>query len=237
MSIFVGRTVELEWLNDRLLAAISGHPTTVVVDGPPGIGKSALISSFVDGLQTVRTLRASGDEAEAFLPFGVVRQLLGAPLSPLESLWVDPFAAGADLLKDLDRLGECLATVLVVDDAHLADAPSAGALTFALRRLVADPVLAIFVSRDDQVSRLPAGLLRLADVHGDRLHVAGLSDAAVVDLAKARGLGDPSGAAATRLRRHTAGSPLYLRALLDGFPSRRLPRQVRYRRRRRTHCW
>jgi DNA-binding CsgD family transcriptional regulator len=214
MPLFVGRAQELDWLADRLSTAIASKPSIVVVDGPPGIGKSALVSAFLDGLRDVRTLRASGDESETFLPFGVVHQLLGIS----GTAWEDPFAAGAAVLQDLDRLGDLRATVLVVDDAHLADAASLGALTFSLRRLAADPVLAIFVTRDDQVSRLPAGLLRLADAGGDRLHVHGLSETEVAELIQARGLGEPTGAATARLRRHTDGSPLYVRALLDELP-------------------
>ncbi len=216
MPLFVGRAPELEWLEGRFATAVSGSPSTVVMDGPPGIGKSALVSTFLDGVRAVRTLRASGDESETFLTFGILHQLLGTS----ECSWEDPFAAGAAVLQDLDRLGDRQATVLVVDDAHLADAASLGALTFALRRLAADPVLAIFVTRDDQVSRLPPGLLRLADAHEDRLHVHGLSETDVAELVQAQGLwtGPGAGAAANRLRRHTDGSPLYLRALLDEFP-------------------
>ncbi len=213
MPLFVGRTTELDWLQGRLATAVSEKPSTVLIDGPPGIGKSAIVSTFVAGLRDVRTLTASGDEAEAFLPFGVVHQLLG----PAADSWTDPFAAGAAVLRDLDRLGRRSATVLLVDDAHLADVPSLGALTFALRRLAADPVLAIFVTRDDQVARLPPGLLRLAEAHGDRLHVQGLDETEVAELVAATGVGDAAGAA-TRLRRHTDGSPLYLRALLDELP-------------------
>ena len=210
MPLFVGRTGELDWLAGRLSTAVSSRPTTAVIDGPPGIGKSALVSTFLEGLADVRTLSASGDESETFLQYGIVNQLLGTS----QGSWEDPFAAGAAVLQHLDRLGDRQATVLVVDDAHLADTASLGALTFALRRLAADAVLAIFVTRDDQVSRLPPGLLRLA-AEGDRLHVHGLSETEVAELVQARGLGDPAGAAATRLRHHTDGSPLYLRALLD----------------------
>ena len=220
MPLFVGRATERDWLDDRLTTAVAGRPSTVVVDGPPGIGKSALVSTFLDGLRDVRTLSASGDESEAFLQFGIVRQLLGTS----DGSWEDPFAAGAAVLEDLDRLGDRQATVLAVDDAHLADAASLGALTFALRRLAADPVLAIFVTRDDQVARLPPGLLRLADAHGDRLRVDGLSETEVVELVQAQGLGpgNGTGAAAARLRDHTDGSPLYLRALLDELPAETL---------------
>ena len=214
MPPFVGRAAELDWLAGRLETAVSSRPATVVVDGPPGIGKSALVSAFLTGRCEGRVLSASGDESETSLAFGVAHQLLGTA----EDSWEDQFAAGAAVLADLDRHGDVRPTVIVVDDAHLADAASLGALTFALRRLAADPVLAVLVTRDDQVSRLPPGLLRLADAHGDRLHLRGLAESEVDELLRARGLG-PAGATAARLRRHTDGSPLYLRALLDELPA------------------
>ncbi len=214
-TLFVGRSAELDWLNDRLAVAVSGRPSIAVVDGPPGIGKSALMTAFLDGLSGARVATASGDEAETSLPYGIVQQLLDRPDSP----WEDPFGAGAEILERLDPSGAQTATVLVVDDVHLADTVSMDALTFALRRLAADPVLAVFVVRDDDVWRLPPGLLRLAEAHEGRLHVGGLTDAEVADLLKVHGLADPSGTAAARLSRHTGGNPLYVRALVDELPA------------------
>ena len=60
MPLFVGRAAERDWLGGRLSNAVSGTPSTVVVDGPPGIGKSALVSTFLDGLRDVRTLKRLG---------------------------------------------------------------------------------------------------------------------------------------------------------------------------------
>ena len=206
MPPFVGRAAELDWLAGRLETAVSSRPATVVVDGPPGIGKSALVSAFLAGRCEGRVLSASGDESETSLAFGVAHQLLGTA----EDSWEDQFAAGAAVLADLDRHGDGRPTVIVVDDAHLADAASLGALTFALRRLAADPVLAVLVTRDDQVSRLPPGLLRLADAHGDRLHLRGLAEPEVDELLRARGLGPRRGdrrAAAAAHRRQPVVPP------------------------------
>ena len=54
MPPFVGRSAELGWLDSRFSTAVAGSPSTVVVDGPPGIGKSALVSNFLQGLRSVR---------------------------------------------------------------------------------------------------------------------------------------------------------------------------------------
>src|SRR6478672_10310738 len=98
MPNFVGREHELGWLGERLASAGSGHPQTVVVEGPAGIGKSALLGAFTAGLDPAQLLDASGDEDERFLAFGLLQQLTGAP----SRSWEDPFVAGADLLRILD---------------------------------------------------------------------------------------------------------------------------------------
>jgi len=215
MPTFVGRADELGWLGARMADVVAGHHHTVLIEGPAGVGKSALLAAFTHGLESTQTLKASGDEAETFLPFGVLDQLLG----PSASRWEDPFVAGAALLQFLDRQGEAQPTVFVVDDAHLADTASMSSLTFALRRLQADRVLAVFVSREDEVSRMPPGLLRLADSQDDRLRISGLSDDDVMAFVSARGRGRLSPRAAARLRRHTGGNPLYLDALLGELPA------------------
>jgi hypothetical protein len=80
--------------------------------------------------------------------------------------------------------------------------------------LRSDPVLAVLTVRTDEVGRVPAGLLRLADVRGERITLSGLTPAEVRELAVTLGCGPLSQPAAARLRDHTAGSPLHLRALM-----------------------
>src|SRR6187431_1301401 len=139
MQSFVGREHELGLLDERLDAAATGHPQTVVVEGPAGIGRSALLARFAARVEPDRLLTASGDEDETFLAFGLLQQLTGLSTRT----WDDPFVAGADLLRLLDDRSGSGPTVVVVDDAHLADTASLRALTFALRRLRADPVLTL----------------------------------------------------------------------------------------------
>jgi predicted ATPase len=158
MPTFVGRSAELGLLQARFAEAAAGRPRTVVLEGPAGVGKSALLHAFVGSLDPATVLAASGDEAETFLQFGALRQLLGSR----SGTWPDPFAAGGHVLEILDQRHREQPTVFVIDDAHLADTASLTALTFALRRLQADRVLAVFVVRDTDVARIPAGLLRLA---------------------------------------------------------------------------
>jgi len=205
----VGRSSELALLRARLADAASGAPQVVLVEGPSGVGKSTLLQAFVDGLEHATVHFASGDESETHLRFGVLQQLLGLR----QAGWADPFAAGAALLRSLDERPGEEPTVFVVDDAHDADAESLAALTFALRRLRADRVMAVVVARDDDSGNLPPGLLKLADSAQSRVLLGGLTEDDVLSLASALGLRASHGSAA-RLQQHTSGNPLYLRALL-----------------------
>jgi hypothetical protein len=111
--VFVGRAGELAVLEAAAAAARRGE-TRVLVEGEAGAGKSSLLARFASGLAGVAMLRASGDEAELLLPYGVVGQLVasgwgagGRPglLAAELSDRVDPLAVGADLLVWLSLCG------------------------------------------------------------------------------------------------------------------------------------
>ena len=216
MPGFVGRAAELAYLRARLTETASGLPRTVILEGPGGSGKSALLQAFAATLDRASVLSASGEEEESFLRFGVLNQLLGSRSDD----WSDPFAAGAHLLDALDQRHAKTPTVLVIDHAHLADSDSLTAVSFALRRLQADPVLTLIATGEPE--RLPAGLLRLADSEDGRLRLPGLTVDEVVQLAATRGHDGLSQRAAERLRQHTGGNALHLRALMDDLSSETL---------------
>src|SRR4051794_2152200 len=78
MHGFVGRRTELTALRARLAAAGAGDPQVVQIQGSAGIGKTALLTRFLadpgDGVHPV-VLRASGEETEVLVPYGVVDQI------------------------------------------------------------------------------------------------------------------------------------------------------------------
>lgn len=78
MEVFVGRQGELTALETAKRDAVAGVPRLVMVTGPPGIGKSALLRAFVAGCGDLTVRRASGDEAEKTLDYGLLDQLAGA---------------------------------------------------------------------------------------------------------------------------------------------------------------
>ena len=81
MSLFVGRQDELSVLEGALREAASGHFTVAVVLGAAGIGKTALVRTFVDRVARspcradgrcpqVYWAEAAGDDAPGTVPGG-----------------------------------------------------------------------------------------------------------------------------------------------------------------------
>src|SRR3978361_1313285 len=74
----VGRTEELAVLRDALARGRARRPRVVLVEGPVGMGKTALVEAFLGELGAARVLLASGLETERDVAFAVVDQLLRA---------------------------------------------------------------------------------------------------------------------------------------------------------------
>ena len=172
-GVFVGRADELAVLEAAAAEARGGRPKVVLVEGEAGIGKSALLARFAAGLADAAVLRASGDEAERLVPYGIVAQLVasargagGSPPGLLASELsgaVDPLAVGAELVIWLGQV--CCGQKMVlacIDDLQWADGPSARALLFAVRRLHVDQVLVVLSARAGELSRLGEGWPRFA---------------------------------------------------------------------------
>jgi DNA-binding CsgD family transcriptional regulator len=149
MSRVVGRVTLLTQLR-KLLAG----GTSVALDGPPGIGKSALLDDLESGLDAL-VLRAGGAASEQSMPYAALQDLLdqvpaaladavppvlrgygesglvGAPGT--EELRCAVSRAFRTLLDQLTTDGRKV--VLLLDDVHWLDPESAGAVGYARRRL------------------------------------------------------------------------------------------------------
>ena len=82
------RSEELARIESALAEARAGRGTFVVIEGPAGIGKTALLAAArvaaADG--GMRVLRSRGTELERDFAFGVVRQLFEPPLAEASEL-------------------------------------------------------------------------------------------------------------------------------------------------------
>ncbi len=236
---FVGRQAELDILSGAMSAARAAQPQIVWIEGEPGIGKTAFMRRFLTTTEEAVVLEASGDESETTLDCGVVLQLFARAAAILGETtpWeqaarrspTSAFAVGADLLGMLGALQDAAPVVMVLDDAHWLDSSSAAALLFTLRRLHGDRVLVLVVGRPDGLRHLGPSWARLfADgERAQRITLSGLSGTEVNQLAELLGIGPLTVAAGERLREHTSGHPLYVKALLNELPLDRLNRSDR----------
>ena len=216
--MLLGRTEERLALDHLLGQAREGYSGVLAVVGEPGIGKSALLDYAAQAAGGMRVLRARGIESEAEVPFAGLAELLRPVLGVMEQIPApqaqalagalalgpstarDRFAIGAATLSLLSACAEEAPLTVLIDDAHLLDGSSAGALLFAARRLIADPIAVVLAVRDGEPSLLDGADLRV-------LRVGGLSQSAGVELLASAHV---SPEAAEQLHRATGGNPLAL---------------------------
>jgi len=82
------RSEELARIESALAEARTGRGTFVLIEGPPGIGKTALLAAARTAAAEggMRVLRSRGAELERDFAFGVVRQLFEPPLAEASEL-------------------------------------------------------------------------------------------------------------------------------------------------------
>jgi DNA-binding CsgD family transcriptional regulator len=228
----------------RVLAAVrraaGGDPSLVIVEGAAGLGKTALLQAVRADIGDAATvLAARPAEHEADFAYGVVRQLLGAPLARLDpaarerlvrgsgagalaALADDaapppPFDGSFGIVDGLYWLVAELAAqgplTLVVDDAHWADAPSLRFHGHLLRRLDGLPVGVVIALRPQEPGT-PLDLLDplRVDPRAEVVALRPLSEEAVGRIVTTNGTVD---AAFVHACHHaSAGNPLYLRELI-----------------------
>ncbi len=224
LDVFVGREEELARVAEVISRVEAGQPWLVAVEGEPGMGKTALARRCLAQAPGLKVLWARADQAETDLDFGIVDQLLRAagdavptvPSTDGAGPAASSFAVGAHLLEVVGGQQATQAVALVIDDLQWADRRSVEALTFMLRRLSVDPVLAVVMYRGPS-DRLDEATQRLLLSVENRAPVplGGLSLDEVAALAAALDMGALGGEVVKRLYRGTGGHPLYLRAALS----------------------
>lgn len=219
----VGRRHELALIAE-LLSGVDGCGAVLLLDGPPGVGKSSILAHAADAARQHRmsVARVSGVASEAALPFAAAADLLApfisgyAELLPagqrgtLERCFAPggspaaggPYAAYLAALSLLTRAAEHDPVVMAVDDLQWVDDASQRMLAFLARRIDADRVIMLLAARE-----VPALWHGIDAVR--RLTLAGLEEADCATLLERAGAPVAAGVlpALTEL---TAGNPLVL---------------------------
>ena len=219
--MLIGRAPEQQRIARLLAGARVGKSGILAFVGEAGIGKTALLDAAAEQADGMRVLRVSGNPAETGIAFAALLQLLRPALGLLPALprpqaralevafaledgeVGDRFAIGAACLSLLSRFGEDQPVLVIVDDAHDLDRPSAEAIVFAARRLLADRVAVLLASRPTTSGPVVDAGLPLQQLTG--LDVAGATR--LVTESGARPL---SRAQVARLHTLSAGNPLAL---------------------------
>ena len=226
--MLIGRDREREQLDALLTEARLGRSRALVLRGSAGIGKTLLLDYAVQQASGFQVLHYTAVESEAELPFAGLQALLGrllvhlpeipepqaralrAALALEASANVNRLAVYAGALSLLGVAAERVPLLVVVDDAHWLDRPSAEALTFAARRLTAESLALLFAVREGEGIDLGVAL--------PTIELEPLEVAASMELLHERFGSTIAAKVARHLAEATGGNPLALlevAALLD----------------------
>lgn len=227
----LGRDSEIALLTQLVKAVSLGQGAPVLIEGEPGIGKSALVGSVLEQTRSARrhVFWGAGDElgqALPLLPFidglrvrepsvnprrKTIVQLLRGEIAADRGADV-PGVVAEQLLALITEHSAEQPTVVIIDDLQWAD-PASVALWGRLARSARQmPLLLIGMmrpvpQRDDLVA-----LRRVVEDQG-RIQLSGLTDAAVSELVAALAGGAPD-ASLLGLASDATGNPLYISELV-----------------------
>jgi DNA-binding CsgD family transcriptional regulator len=248
-AALIERAAELDEIDRAVARARDGSASLQLFEGPPGIGKTALLELAREraGDGGLAVLHASGAEMEGEFAYGVVRQLLestarslsgerrervldgaAALASPVllgsgpgaDTATQDTFAVLHGLYWLVANLAAEQPLALIVDDIHWSDPPSMRFLTYLARRLDGLPVAVLASLRTGDQPREPMLVAELLATAGVSVtSPAPLTEAGVGALL-AHELGQaPEPAFVLASLEATGGSPLLVRELASALLS------------------
>ena len=173
--MLLGREPETARLDELISAAAGGRGGALVVEGEPGVGKTALLEDAAQRASQLSVLRVAGVQSELALPYAALHQLcarmigrrdrLPAPqaeaiavaLGGLAGRAPDRFHVSLGALGLLSDLAGERPLLCLVDDAQWIDQESLQALAFVARRAEADSFALVFSTRIalDELAGIP----------------------------------------------------------------------------------
>src|ERR1700722_16680466 len=222
--MLLGRGPETTRVDELIRDAAAGRGGALVIEGDPGVGKTALLEDAAQRASRLSVLRVAGVESELTLPYAALHQLCGrmiarrarlpspqsdavaVALGGLAGPAPDRFLVSLGVLGLLSDFAAEQPLLCLVDDAQWIDQESLQALAFVARRAEADSFALLFSTR--------IGLDALAGV--PRVGVEGLAepDARTLLASVAPGRLDPR--VRDRIIAETDGNPLALLELPHG---------------------
>ena len=222
-SVLVGREHELAVMRSCLADARTGTSSVLVLNGEPGIGKSALLAGARRAADRV-VLSTVGVESESDIAYVNLADVFRHHYSYLNAIpdrqadaLASVFAIGPS--KPADRFTVDAATlnlmaaiaadgpvVVTVDDAQWVDRASLEALTFAGNRLEVEGIVLMFAVRSGQPAAQQLSRFQT-------LVLTGLDNSAARALVARAGLQAMSEASTSRLIEESGGNPLALLTL------------------------
>jgi DNA-binding CsgD family transcriptional regulator len=221
--VLIGRGAEMGVIQGFLDDVLRGTSRVLVLRGPPGIGKTALLQAMAERAEKggPRLVQTTGVQVEIGFDFAGLHQILtpflgGLPGLPdrqraaLETAFglgagqgPGPFLVGLAALTLLTDAAEEWPVLCVVDDAQWVDRTSLEVLAFVARRLLADRVGIVFATRtgDERAEALAAF---------PELRVEALPPGAGRELLELAAGGHVADAASRRVLAEAAGHPLAL---------------------------
>ncbi len=206
MTTLVGREREIAHVHGVVAGARTGRPQALLVTGPAGIGKTALVEHVLARQPSASTqiVRAAGDATRARVPFAGARALLADLVAQQPPLFEGAAALAAPIFEPADaptarmpgadlfsrihgltwltaRIAERRPLVLWVDDVHLVDAPTARYLGHLAQHLADWPISLVASYRTGGGETLDDGARAILGA-GTHLEVAPLESAAVREL-------------------------------------------------------
>jgi DNA-binding CsgD family transcriptional regulator len=219
--VLLGRADETAALDQVLATVRDGASRVLVLRGPAGIGKTALLDWAAERAGDTQVTRVVGVESEMDLGFAGLHQVLVPFLGDLERLpepqqaalgaafgmvsgsAPDRFLVGLAALTLISEAALKQPVLCVVDDAQWLDRVSLDVLGFVARRLQADPAGMIFAIRDAERRTGPLdGLAELA--------VGPLADDAAMELLAAAAKCPVDQRVGSRIVAQAAGNALAL---------------------------
>jgi DNA-binding CsgD family transcriptional regulator len=222
-SVLVGRDHEVAVLRSCLADARTGASSVIVIEGEPGIGKSALLAEARAATKGV-VLSTTGIESESDIAYVNLADVFRHHYSCLSTIperqadalasvfAIGPskpanrFTVAAGTLSLLAAVATHGPVLVTIDDAQWVDQASLEALTFAGNRLEVEGVVLMFAVRSGQPAAHQLNRYQT-------LALGGLGAAAARTLVTQMGLPAMSEASITRLIEESGGNPLALLTL------------------------